>query len=69
MSIKGWRALTVGAVLGAVLWAALAWVLTSLLTGGVETVEAPAIVTGCPTEDSCAADYRDGAWHISREGE
>jgi hypothetical protein len=18
----------------------------------------------CPTEDSCAVDYRDGAWHI-----
>lgn len=20
----------------------------------------------CPTEDSCTADYRDGAWHIER---
>lgn len=20
----------------------------------------------CPAEDSCAVDYRDGAWHITR---
>lgn len=21
----------------------------------------------CPTEDSCAIDYRDGRWHITEE--
>lgn len=27
---------------------------------------APAVVTGCPSEDSCDIDYHDGAWRIVR---
>ncbi len=65
MSIKGWRALAISTVLGAALWAGLMWVLLAAFASEVETVDAPAIVTGCPTEDSCAVDYRDGAYHIT----
>lgn len=25
---------------------------------------APAPVEYCPSEDSCAVDYRDGTWHV-----
>jgi hypothetical protein len=30
-----------------------------------QQVDAPASVS-CPTEDSCAVDYRAGAWHITK---
>ncbi len=32
----------------------------------VPTVNAPAVVVGCPTEDSCALDYEDGNWAIRK---
>lgn len=31
--------------------------------------DAPATVVGCPQEDSCTADYHDGAWHITQVDE
>lgn len=37
---------------------ALAFV-AGLHVGRVEAEQPP-----CPSEDSCRADYRDGAWHI-----
>lgn len=50
----------------------VAFVVAAILGFGiaVATVVEPAgskdtVVVPCPTEDSCALDYRDGAWHIT----
>ena len=52
----------VGAVIGAWL-AGSAVALASI--DQVERREDGSVVVPCATEDSCAVDYRDGAWHIT----
>lgn len=43
----------------------------SVMSDG-QPVEVPAdgsdiTIVGCQQEDSCAIDYRDGVWHITRD--
>jgi hypothetical protein len=61
MSIKGWRAMLVAGVAGGAMWAGIAWAVVSMASAEDSTVVVP-----CPTEDSCAVDYHDGAYHITR---
>lgn len=62
MSIKGWRAMLLSAVAGAAAWAGIVAGASALLAGS-DTVR---VELDCPTEDSCRADYRDGAWYVTR---
>jgi hypothetical protein len=63
MSIKGWRAMLVAAVVGGAMWAGIAWAVVSMASAEDSTQE---VVVPCPTEDSCSVDYHDGAYHITR---
>jgi len=49
---------------------ALAAVALAVLAGcgTAATCEPAPRVVPCPTEDSCALDYHDGAWHIGPAG-
>lgn len=44
-----------------VLTAVAAFLAGVMLAVTVQTINQP----DCPTEDSCAIDYRDGGWHIT----
>jgi hypothetical protein len=48
------------AVVGLAMWAGIAWAVVSMASAEDSTVVVP-----CPTEDSCAVDYHDGAYHIT----
>jgi uncharacterized protein with FMN-binding domain len=61
MTIKGWRAMLVAAVVGLAMWAGIAWAVVSMASAEDSTDT----VVPCPTEDSCGVDYRDGAYHIT----
>lgn len=60
MTIKRLVSLT---VVGAAMWAGIAWAVVSMASAEDSTQE---VVVPCPTEDSCSVDYRDGAWHITQ---
>lgn len=50
----------VASVVAAILGFGVAVATVAAQAGSKDTVVVP-----CPTEDSCAVDYRDGAWHIT----
>lgn len=49
----------------ALLWALVVFALVVTAVGVIWAGTADAGVAWCPTEDSCVADYHDGAWHIN----
>lgn len=49
-------------VLGLAMWAGIAWAVMSMASAEDSTDT----VVPCPTEDSCAVVYHDGAYHITQ---
>lgn len=62
MSIKQLRGMVLAAWIGGSITA-------MSVVADDSVVDAPATVVSCPEEDSCTADYHDGAWHIEQVDE
>lgn len=55
----------VASAAGLAVWVGVSVGALLVMSGQGQELEAPVTVTGCPSEDSCTADYRDGVWHIT----